>query len=563
MQGTLVTLSNSRKYSKMNYISGGGVTAMERMERFFNTAGPMKPDVNYCIDPLTRIDWEEVQKLIRDERYFVLHAPRQTGKTTALLTMMRTLNDEGTYACVYSNIEAAQAARGDVTQGIPTVCSTLSSDLALYLKSPELRTWYLGEGVKLQPQDQLFQLLSHWAATSAKPAILFLDEVDALIGDTLVSLLRQIRAGYNKRPESFPQSIVLCGVRDVRDYRIHQGDGEIITGGSAFNIKAESLRMGNFSQEETKALWLQHTEETGQEFDESIFPELWEDTYGQPWIVNALGHEITWKLRANRDRSRRITFTDYKEAREELIQSRATHLDQLTDKLREPRVRNVIGPILSGESEGADTILTDDQQYVEDLGLIRTRPKIAISNRIYMEVIPRELTWVAQTHIPEQEQEWYVTPEHRLDMPKLLTAFQQFYREHSEIWTRAVTFEEAAPQLVLQAFLQRIVSGGGHVTREYGLGRKRTDLLIEWPLNEAQGMHGALQRIVIEVKVLRGALDTVMARGLEQTTDYMRRVGADESHLIVFDRDQARPWNEKIWRRDEIFEGIPVTVWGS
>ena len=536
---------------------------MVYMERFFNTAGPMIPEDHYYIDSLTRIDWEEIRKLIRDKRYFVMHAPRQTGKTSALLAMMRALNEEGSYACAYSNIEAAQVARGDVSQGIPAVCSATSRSIARHLQRPELEQWFLNECRKFPPHDQFNKLLSHWTETSAKPTVLFLDEVDALVGDTLISVLRQIRAGYNDRPGRFPQSIILCGVRDVRDYRIHQGDGEIITGGSAFNIKTKSLHMGNFSQEETNALWLQHTHETGQEFDEAIFPELWEDTYGQPWLVNALGQEIIWELRANRDRSRKITLLDYKEAREELIQSRATHLDQLTYRLEEPRVRRVIGPILSGESDGDEAVPTDDQQYVEDLGLIRTRPKIAISNRIYMEVIPRELTWTTQTRIPEQEQEWYVTPEHRLDMPKLLAAFQQFYREHSDIWKKAVTFEESAPQLLLQAFLQRIVNGGGHITREYGLGRKRTDLFIEWPLDEVQGIHGPLQRVVIEVKLLRGALETIIERGLEQTADYVRRVGADEAHLMIFDHDNERTWDEKIWRRDGSYGDLSITIWGA
>jgi hypothetical protein len=399
--------------------------------------------------------------------------------------------------------------------------------------------------------------------TSDKPTVLFLDEVDALVGDTLISLLRQLRAGYTERPERFPQSIILCGVRDVRDYRIRQGDGEIITGGSAFNIKAKSLCMGNFLPEETKALWLQHTEETGQVFDEDIFPELWEDTYGQPWLVNALGQEITWELRANRDRNRRITLSDYKEAREELIQSRATHLDQLTDKLQEPRVRHAIEAILNGESDNIGDISTDDQQYVEDLGLIRTRPSIRISNRIYSEIIPRELTWVAQTRIPNQEQAWYITPEHRLDTQKLLAAFQQFFREHADAWSEGFSYKEAAPQLLMQAFLQRIVNGGGYINREYGLGRKRTDLFLEWPLDEKQGIHGPLQRIVIEIKLRQGALDTVIAQGLEQTADYTLRAGADEAHLVIIDRDPAKTWDERIWRRDERFGDVPVTVWGA
>jgi hypothetical protein len=394
------------------------------------------------------------------------------------------------------------------------------------------------------------------------PTILFIDEVDALVGDTLISLLRQLRAGYNDRPGQFPQSIILCGVRDVRDYRIRQGSGEIITGGSAFNIKAKSLRMGNFSQEETKALWLQHSEETGQVFEEGIFSELWEDTYGQPWLVNALGQEITWEIRANRDRSRKITLPEYKTAREELIQSRATHLDQLVDKLEEPRVYSVISELLASEQDSIQAPPADIE-YVADLGLIRTRPSIRISNRIYQEVIPRELTWATQVSIANQKTEWYVTPDHRLDMLKLLAAFQQFYREHAEIWGDGLAYKEAAPQLLLQAFLQRIVNGGGHITREYGLGRKRTDIFIEWPLDETQGIHGPLQRIVIETKLLRGALATVIALGLEQTAGYARRVGADESHLIIFNRNMERPWDEKIWRRDERFEELPITVWGA
>ena len=535
---------------------------MERSERFFNTAGPMKPKMNYCIDPLTRIDWEEIQRLIRDERYFVMHAPRQTGKTSALLAMMRELNEEGNYACAYSNIEAAQVARNDVSQGIPAACSFISNDIGIHLKRPELRQWYLEEGRRLDPQELLYQLLRRWTTISDKPTVLFLDEVDALVGDTLVSVLRQLRVGYNVRPTEFPQSIILCGVRDMRDYRIHQGDGEIITGGSAFNIKTESLRMGNFSQEETNALWLQHTEDTGQVFDEAIFPELWEDTCGQPWLVNALGYEITWKLRANRDRSRKITLLDYKEAREELIQSRATHLDQLVDKLQEPRVYSVISELLASE-ESEVHAPPSDIEYVADLGLIQTRPSVRISNRIYQEVIPRELTWSTQVMIGTQEQEWYVTSEHRLDMPKLLAAFQQFFREHSESWMEVFSYKEAGPQLLLQAFLQRIVNGGGHINREYGLGRKRTDLLIEWPLDETQGMYGPLQRIVIEVKLLRGALDTVISKGLEQTADYVRRVGADEAHLMIFDHGTAQTWDDKIWRRNESFGGFTITVWGA
>ena len=308
---------------------------------------------------------------------------------------------------------------------------------------------------------------------------------------------------------------------------------------------------------------LLHTEATGQEFDEAIFSELWEDTYGQPWLVNALGQEVTWELRRCRDRSRRITLPDYRDAREELIQSRATHLDQLADKLREPRVHSVISEILAADAVSIHAPASD-MEYVADLGLIRTRPSIRISNRIYQEVIPRELTWPMQARIANHETEWYIAEGRRLDMPKLLAAFQQFYREHSEAWSEGFSYKEAAPQLLMQAFLQRIVNGGGHINREYALGRRRTDLLIEWPLDEAWGMQGPLQRVVIEVKLRRrDALEAVVAQGLRQTADYAGGVGADEAHLLVFDQDPAKGWDERVWRRDEQSGDLPITVWGA
>ncbi|MBE0508627.1 MAG: ATP-binding protein, partial [Marinospirillum sp.] len=477
---------------------------------------------------------------------------------------MKELNASGRYACAYANIEGAQAARGDETQGIPTACSAIARSIEDYLDMSNLNQWWTKAGRQHQPQDQLTQLLRQWAKLSDKPTVLLLDEVDALVGDTLISLLRQIRAGYAQRPDFFPQSIILCGVRDVRDYRMHQEGAEVITGGSAFNIKAKSLRMGNFTEQETRSLWLQHTEETGQVFDEAIFPELWEDSKGQPWLVNALGYEVTWENRQARDRSRLITLVDYQQARERLIYSRATHLDQLTDKLREPRVHGVISALLTSEDEdNISQIKVDDLQYVEDLGLITVRPSVKISNRIYQEVIPRELTWPTQVMIANQEQAWYINLDHSLNISKLLQAFQQFFREHSDSWSEGFDYKEAAPQLLMQAFLQRIINGGGRISREYGLGRKRTDLFIEWPTDPVLGMYGPLQRVVIELKLLRGSLDTVIAKGLEQATDYSQRVGADETHLVIFNRDPATPWNQKIWQRQADFQNKIIQVWGA
>ncbi|MEA1884299.1 MAG: ATP-binding protein, partial [Thermotogota bacterium] len=182
--------------------------------------------------------------------------------------------------------------------------------------------------------------------------VLLIDEIDALVGDTLISVLRQLREGYTQRPDSFPQSIILCGVRDVRDYRIFSDkDQQMITGGSAFNVKAKSLTVGDFTQEEIKTLYQQHTQETGQKFEEPVFDLAWDYTRGQPWLVNALANEVCYENVAGRDRSKTITTQMFEGAKQALIARRDTHIDQLTDKLKEDRVRRVIEPILAGREQ--------------------------------------------------------------------------------------------------------------------------------------------------------------------------------------------------------------------
>lgn len=553
------------------------------MPKFFNTSGPIQPHNHYHINPLTRVDWDEISRLIDDERYFVLHAPRQTGKTSALLAMMEEINQAGKYSALYVNIESAQTARGNVEAGIFEIIGAIAASAQIYLKDIRLKALLPTIKTERGGQGALTALLSEWAQINAKPIVLMLDEVDALVGDTLISLLRQIRAGYAQRPKAFPQSLVLCGVRDVRDYRIQTSGQEIITGGSAFNIKAESLTVGNFSQAESEALFKQHTEETGQTFAAEIYPLMWADTQGQPWLVNALGYELTRKTPKNRNQQTTtddqrpttndhnpVTVEDYQSARERLIQSRATHLDQLADKLREPRVRTVMTALMVGVETDIG-LLQDDLQYVEDLGLIRRRPHLTIANKIYQEIIPREITSPMQDGMV-QEQSWYINPNHQLDMPKLLNAFQQFFRENAESWLKGLPYKEAVPQLLMQAFLQRIINGGGRINREYALGRKRTDLFIvgrkrtdlfiEWPVDEQKGYHGAVQRIVVELKIQHKSREQTLAEGLIQTAEYCKQVGAQEGYLIIFNRKPETPWEEKIWHKQESSGGMAIGIWG-
>ena len=536
---------------------------IELPPKFFNTAGPIQPDIHYNVDSLTRINLDEILGLIHQRKYFVLHAPRQTGKTSCLLALRDYLNRRGQYICVYANVEAGQAARNDVKEVVETTASAIAYRTEMVLKSRmprELLQQLKKEDVS--PGSFLTDYIRALCWALPKPLVLFIDEIDALVGDSLVSVLRQIRAGYDQRPESFPQSIVLCGVRDVRDYRIVLSNQDIVTGGSAFNIKAKSLRLGNFTKEEIHDLYMQHTAATGQEFDEACFPLIWEATEGQPWLVNALGYEVTYEMKENRDRSIRIIPEMIYRAQERIIYRRDTHIDILIDKLREDRVRRVIGPILANEDGEVEKHLQDDDiQYVVDMGLIVRGKPLRVANAIYREVIPRELTWARQQTLIQQSA-WYMNPDNSINMAKLMTDFQQFFRENADSWIERFDYKESGPQLLLQAFLQRVVNGGGYIDREYGLGRGRTDLLITKPLTEQYG--GPFQRIVMELKIFRSNLEETIRKGLEQTVEYMDRCGGtiNEGHFILFDRRPGIPWDEKIWHRTENFGGRTIEVWG-
>ena len=532
------------------------------MERYFNTAGPNRPEKEYTIDPLKRFDLDEILALIGQSKYFVLHAPRQTGKTSCLLALRDYLNVQDDYIAVYVNVEGGQAARNDVERVIRGTCDTIAQKMRLVLKNDTPIA--LRDKAFSSPVDSMLtSFLRQVSEFLPKPFVLLMDEIDSLVGDSLVSVLRQLRAGYDDRPQAFPQSVILCGVRDVRDYRIVLSNQDIITGGSAFNIKAKSLRLGDFSREEIHELYMQHTSETGQVFDEACFPMIWEATEGQPWLVNALGNEVTWEMKENRDRTVRIIPEMVYRAQERIIYRRDTHIDILIDKLREERVRRVIQPMLSGEEELDSSIIpTDDVQYVVDLGLVRQergKPR-RIANGIYREVIPRELTWTTQDALT-QNPLWYECADGGIDMGKLLLDFQQFFRENADSWIGRFDYAEAGPQLLLQAFLQRVVNGGGYIDREYGLGRKRTDLLLRKPLTDHYG--GPVQRVVLELKILRRSLERTIADGLRQTADYMDRCGSvDEGHLIIFDRSQTKTWEERIWHRPYEHDGRTIMVWG-
>jgi hypothetical protein len=272
-------------------------------------------------------------------------------------------------------------------------------------------------------------------------------------------------------------------------------------------------------------------------------------TEGQPWLVNAVANEIVEKILKG-DYAKEITLEHVETAKENLIARRDTHLDSLIDKLKEERVRNIVSAVING-----DAVMFDDYDdsllYCRDLGIIAQGMPIRISNEIYQEIIPRVLNKNMQDSIAEEgTSSWYIKPDGRMDMDKLLKAFQGFYRENSEIWLERFSYKESGPHLLLMAFLQRVINGGGKINREMAVGRGRTDIVVEFNRD----------KFVLELKLKRSTRDK--DKGLDQITRYLDGLGMEKGYLILF---ETKPSSEISWETrlkwDEIeYKGKRLTV---
>lgn len=471
-----------------------------------------------------------VQGLIEQGRYFVLHAPRQVGKTTALGALAKELNEAGRHVAVLLSMETGAPFADDLLRAEGAILDDWRMDMRSQLgAATPLPPW-----PDASPGSRLSAALGALSAALPRPLVVFLDEIDALSGQTLLSVLRQLRSGYRRRPQHFPAALVLCGVRDVRDYKFAGEGNERSHSASPFNIKDESLTLRAFTEAEVAELYAQHTKDTGQPFTTEATGRAFALSQGQPWLVNALARQAVEVLVP--DRRTAVTAQAVDEAKELLIRRRDTHIDSLAERLREPRVRRIIEPILVGESLPMD-VMNDDLLYARDLGLVTDQPQVRIANPIYQELIPRSLSYVMQSTMVA-EAAWYLQPGGGLDMVLLLAAFQEFFAEHSEAWLGRFDYKEAGPHLMLMAFLQRVVNGGGSIAREFAVGSGRADLVVSFG--------GA--RSVIELKVRRG--EGSEREGIAQLSRYLDRLGEPEGYLVLFDRRAGVPWSERLFIRE-------------
>jgi hypothetical protein len=493
----------------------------QRRIRFFNTTGPCNPEDHYMLPPEERLVGAQLRRYIKDKLYWVLHAPRQTGKTTFLKSWMREINAGDEAVSCYVSVERCQGI-AEPERAMPAICDAIrehSSNANLPVP----------ESDDVSPVSMLSNILKNWAKLMApKPLVVLFDETDTLVEGTLISFLRQLRGGFADRGVgTFPVSIALVGMRDLKDYISAAKDGVPVNPGSPFNIKEDSAYLSNFSKDDVVRLFAQRTAEIGQQITAEALGCVYEQSRGQPWIVNSLFQRATMRI-LDAESTETVTIEHIREAREQMILARETHLDALAWRLEDPAVRKLMETFFSG---GMDLNLADSEGFrlCRDLGLVDIEDgSPIIANPIYREVLARQITFSPQLNIPKPEWKW-AKPDGTLDMDALLGEFQKFWRNNSETWEEMSDFTEAFPHLLLMAFLQRVANGEGRIEREYAAGRGRMDLAIEYK--------GAWN--IIEIKLLRKnkTFESVKDEGIRQILHYRERIDpAAPCYLVIFDR---------------------------
>jgi hypothetical protein len=509
------------------------------------------------LDAVARLP--EALELALGREWFVLHSSRQSGKTTTLKAFARQINAGDEYYALYCSLEVV-ADLDDIGYTVPGIVAQLRSAVAF---TPKVRDrlsgpspvdeyrWSWPWTIEPSPHTMLKETLTRLCAALDKPLIIFFDEADGLCGQTLVTVVQQLRDGYLHRDETpFPCSVSFTGLRDFRIY-LEQAAGDRDAAAPPLHFKEVSkvLTLTNFTVEQVAELYRQHTEATGQVFEPGAAERAWYWSEGHPWLVNALARLIVEDDLA-KDYSKPITAKHFDAAADALIERNDVHIDYLLEWLKLTRVRKVLEPVLTGSDE-LTGVRDDDINLCLDLGLLKMDPGTGLrpGTPIYRDAIVRRLSYDTLFSLPPELRHRWMDGR-TLDMSALLKEFQQAWWENSDRWLTIYEYREAAPYMIVQAYLQRVVGSDGVISREFALGRGRMDVSVKYA-----GKTYPVQ--------LKSAGPKAGSEGLEQLQRTMDTCGASEGWLVIFDRDQTKPWEERIhWTTETLPNGGTAHIVG-
>ena len=516
----------------------------------FGTQGRVYPSRHYIV-PRTEEKTEFIKR-VKEGRYIVLFAPRQTGKTTFFRLALDTLTtEEPGYFPIQLNFEEYEdyapadfyaSLQREIRKEIERVFQRRgeipSEALAQFLVKAKI-----SDHVSMREFfEELTRFLTYRHKTQR--VVLTIDEFDAIPRAALKGFLHSLRHIYLSDENRCPHSVGMIGVKSITQLSY---DRSI----SPFNIQDE-FNLPNFTLEQIGELLGQYTEEVGQPFEEEVIVSIHKQTAGQPVLVNHFAHILTETL--DIPKTEPITMVPFSEAHTQLLRGQNTNIKHLTTNIRkDPRFESVLMQIMARE-EGVDFSLDDD--IISELatyGVIKEGidGMCEILNPIYlyriMRVFKPVVNGLENAYFPEDFNEGfsdYLMPTGQIDMVSLLDNFRDFIaRAGFKILQVPDTPQESVGRHLLLAYLDEFVRRiGGVMHIEVQTGRGRMDLLIT---------HNQ-RKYVVETKIWRGAVRYLA--GKKQLAAYLKLEGATAGYYVVFDhREMPDPRVEM-----ETIDGITI-----
>jgi hypothetical protein len=494
----------------------------QKPKRIFEKSGTVNPIRSYYIplDHVVNSDNQDIQTMIDQGRYFSIFAPRQSGKTTFLEGIRTQLQNDKTYVIIILNFQRYKDL--DKTRFYSLIEKELYTQLIDRLRNVEceksetvkqlLDTHHLTDHISFSALfEELNQILQF------KKIVIFIDEFDGIAISELENFLNALRHLYQKyKPveQKALYSIGLIGIRNIT---------KLIVGGvSPFNI-ADHIEMPPFSLKNVRDLYAQYTEETNQSFTEESVKKVYEETGGQPWLVNRIGTILTVNIKPGTIEP--IDENDVEKAVRQLLLEKNDHFDNLYEKAKLYK-ETFIEIVFDNVKYQPDN---EDQSWLEQYGLIKKKEaKSIVANNIYKRRFTE--TFFNDSKAPQEiSLNEYTLPGNRLDMEQILVNFDRYI---TQIGVRAF-YEQDRPyektgQFLLTAWLYPFIKDGeGDLRYEILSGLGRMDIFLS---------HKE-RKYIIETKLNRYKdISVIMEEGIIQVSrKYLATERVEEGFLVIFD----------------------------
>ncbi|MDY4077278.1 MAG: AAA-like domain-containing protein [Clostridium sp.] len=498
----------------------------------FNTTGLCNPKKHYMVDISNKLD--DIKKLVKKEKYFVINRPRQYGKTTTLLALENNLKDD--YLVISISFEGTDINSFSTPKNFCNLFIELVSESLDYIDE-KLGGLFLSFSKDINSLTNLSRAISKFIKEINKEVILIIDEVDKSSDNQIfLDFLGMLRNKYLDREKGRGvtfKSVILAGVYDIKNLKLKLRPDEERKYNSPWNIAVPFNVDMSLSEEGIEGMLKEYKNDKNLNFDTSKASEfIYFYTSGYPFLVSRICQIIDENLGASWTEENMIMAVKL------LLDENNTLFDDLVKNIENNKeLQNLIESIVID----GKIISFNLSNPIINLGVIfgilsKKDNKVSISNRIYEQYIYDYLS--SKIEVSNNILEKYnfksdFIEGNGLNVEKILLRFQQFMKENYS--KKDEVFLEREGRLLFLAFIKPIINGVGFDFKEVQISEeKRLDVVITYNFN----------KYIIELKIWHG--EKYHERGLRQLSDYLDINGQNKGYLLIFNFNKDKEYKKEV-----------------